>query len=335
MNLTNKTGIPDPLYVSIEILNNSHPEPEEGKYSVTELLKSPKQILLYRNHRTEVTKDLQQIIDTMIGAAWHKAIENIIISQDNKDWITETRLEYPIRVNSLVGEMDMIISGGLDLLWRDFNGDYHIVDWKTCKEAKVNKAQKDEDLEWKKQAFLYAFLVEKCMGVRPVDASMWAFPKDKTGAVNLNDPSTYRVVGIPWDLSDREFERQLLCEVEEKLQNIVHKLFIGMDERDCTAEERWQDPPMFAVKNPANKTAKRVLPSVADCVKYIQDNKLDSKYKIFERPSEPKKCMSWCDALPWCEQGQKSIAAFKATNARTFNYKGKEIPNETDSATGN
>ena len=48
MRLTNRTGLPEPVLLMAERYVNSHPTFDDNKYSVTELLKSIRQIVLSR-----------------------------------------------------------------------------------------------------------------------------------------------------------------------------------------------------------------------------------------------------------------------------------------------
>lgn len=323
MNLTNRTGISKPMFEAIKMLYDNHPAPKEGTYFVTELLRSPKEVILNRKHRDEVTKDVQEVVDAVLGTAWHKAIESLIIGQD--DCITETRFVRTLNVDTDFGTMPIEISGAIDCVYADGKG-FHIIDWKTCKQMKVDKARSGEEIDWKKQLYLYAWLFEGNKGIRPVDGTINAFPKDMKGKPDFTDSSTWKLQAITYDLSDRKFEEELIDEYKAKLREILNTVLADDTPRECTNEEKWQAEPTFAVKKPEAKTASKVCSSVAEAQKFLLEKGwIGKKYMIYERPSCPTKCQSWCDAYPWCKQGQDAVKAFEAVTAKTFNDKGEEV----------
>lgn len=324
MKLTNKTEIVKPLADAIMALYGNHPAPEDGTYFVTELLKGPKEVILKRLHGDEVEKDLQEVIDAVLGTAWHKAIENLIIRQENPNCITEQRFKAPVVLDTDYGTVTVYISGAVDLIYHDEKGN-HIVDWKTCKLAKVDKARSGEEEDWKKQLFLYAWLLEQSGMSRPVDGTIWAFPKDLTMRdFDMNEPSRLRVQAVSYDFSDREYERKVIGEYLSKLKEIVNNLLMGDEPRPCTAEEMWQNPPTYAVKKPENKTAAKVCSSVSEAQNYLMEKGWIGKgYMIYERPSQPVKCCDWCEAREWCKQGKKAIEDWENTQPNTYNDKGE------------
>lgn len=326
MSLTNKTGIAKPLAGAIEILYGNHPAPEEGTYFVTELLKGPKEVLLNRLHRDEVEKDIQDIIDAVLGTAWHKAIESLIVSQGDVNCLTEQRFKAPVNLETAFGFITVYISGAVDLVYHDERGN-HIIDWKMCKLAKCDKARSGEEEDWKKQLFLYAWLLEKAGMSRPVDGTIYAFPKDLTQRdYDIENPERLRVQKIAYDFSDRAYEQKVIEEYTAKLTEIVNNVMMGDDPRPCTPDEMWQNPPSFAVKKPENKTAAKVCSSVSEATAYLQSKGWIGKgYMIYERPSQPVKCCDWCDARQWCEQGKKAIEEWENSSPKTYSDKGVSV----------
>ena len=328
MILTNKTGIAKPLADAIKTLLGSHPKMDMYQYSATELLKSPKQVFLNRQHGDEVEKDLQEVIDALFGIAWHKAIENIIVSQADENCIVEQRFKTPLMVSTEWGDKTITLSGGVDLLYRDDEG-LHIIDWKTCRLIKLDKARNGEEDDWKKQLYTYAFLVETVTGERPIDGTIYGFPKDLTNAeFNMDDPSKLKVQAIKHSLGDREYEKKLLADIKNKLGNIYNVFASDTEPRECTQEEMWQNPSSFIVKKPESTRASKVCESVKDAMSFLVDKGWIGKgYMIYERPSEPKNCSEFCPGLKWCKQGQKAVQDWKdaQTRAKTFNDKGEEV----------
>lgn len=324
MKLNNATNIPKPIADTLESLYNSHPAPSEGVYYVTELLKSPKEILINRAHYGEVVRDIQEAVSAIFGTAFHEGVASKLAKKDG--CTVEKRYTSILNVPTDLGNVPIVISGALDLVWQDENGDAHIIDWKTCSLMKVDMERSGEEESWKKQGYIYAWLLEQNTGIRAVDITMCAFPKDVKGKPNFSDRSTWKLQPVTFDATDREYEKALLDEYIGKLREILHNTFFDEEPRKCTQEEMWQAPATYAVKKPDAKQAAKVLSSVAEAQKFIADkNWIGKGYMIYERPSEPKKCCDWCDARNWCKQGKDAIAAFEATKAREFNDKGETV----------
>lgn len=70
---------------------------------------------------------------------------------------------------------------------------------------------------------------------------------------------------------------------------------------DCTPEERWERPTVYAVKKEGGKQAYRVFESRRGA-----DVEAQKRMMIVEvRPGENVRCERFCRAKPWCEQYKK------------------------------
>jgi hypothetical protein len=70
----------------------------------------------------------------------------------------------------------------------------------------------------------------------------------------------------------------------------------------CTQEERWQKPDTYALIKKGAKRATKVydnLPAALEAEK--------PGYLIEERPGKPTRCLSYCNVLAFCEQGQAYV----------------------------
>lgn len=324
LELTNKTNLPEPIFEVFGILYNSHPKPMDSKYYTTELLKSPKEVILNREHYGEKIDDVQEVMAAIFGTAVHSGIENKL--KELYPDIVEQRWEAPLEVETDFGTMPVLISGAIDLLWMTQDGNYHIIDWKSTTSTKVDMERDGREDSWKKQGYIYAWLLEKNTGVRPVDIIMCALKKDVKGKPDFSDPKTWMADPVVFPTTDREFEKTLLDEYRGKLKDILHHAISNEEPRQCTAEERWQKPPKFAVKLPKNDKATRKFDTVAEAQNFIMEKGWIGKgYQILEIPSEPTNCCYWCNGRNWCEQGKKAVEAFNAINPKTYNDKGELV----------
>ena len=113
-------------------------------------------------------------------------------------------------------------------------------------------------------------------------------------------PLPIQKVDIPlW--SDEKQDAYVLDRIERHQQAdmLFHtqNLQIG-----CTDEERWKNPPSFAVKVKEKKRALKVFDLEEDAQDYAK-NTLNSF--IEERPSIAKRCKDYCNVKQFCELAKK------------------------------
>ncbi len=68
---------------------------------------------------------------------------------------------------------------------------------------------------------------------------------------------------------------------------------------ECTAEERWEKSPKWAVMKKGRKRALRLYDTEAEAQKHAQSEKL---CHVEHRPGESVRCQSYCNAAPYCDQ---------------------------------
>ena len=78
---------------------------------------------------------------------------------------------------------------------------------------------------------------------------------------------------------------------------------------DCTPEERWEKPTIFAVHKKGNKGATRLYDTVEAAEKHVASQ---PGLELKVRPGESPRCAQYCSALPFCPQGQRLVAATAA-----------------------
>jgi hypothetical protein len=72
---------------------------------------------------------------------------------------------------------------------------------------------------------------------------------------------------------------------------------------ECTAEERWERPAVYAVVKKGNSRATSVHLTL-EAAQQALEALTPGAYAITERPAEQRRCQDYCPALPFCEQGQ-------------------------------
>jgi hypothetical protein len=87
---------------------------------------------------------------------------------------------------------------------------------------------------------------------------------------------------------------------------LLHQSCIGLKDDDlppCAPEEMWEEPTKYAVMKKGRKSAVRVLGSMEDAEKYMEDKGLSTKiHSITVRPGSRKRCDSYCNVNQWCNR---------------------------------
>jgi len=155
--------------------------------------------------------------------------------------------------------------------------------------------------EWEAQLNLYALMLRE-HGYRVDRLRIVAILRDwsKAKARHTRDYPQQPAVTLPvlmWTRAESE--------AYIKLRLIAHGLAQEVLP-ECTAEERWEKPAVWAVKKAGNVRALSLHPTREDAERALAALPRGN-YSVIERPAEQKRCRDYCAALPWCEQGQTLI----------------------------
>ena len=227
MKLTNKTGLPEPLARVAEKLANNHPVFDKDKYSVTEVLKSTRQVVLAREHASEIEQDIQDTFSMWNGTAIHALLESEAVGSEYE---AEQRIE---------AEIDgVVISGGFDLF---YDGDSTLYDYKTSKVATIERQRKLEETKWLEQLYLYKILRERNGMSVPkkgvIIAMATDFSKIKAGT-QMGYPE-HPIQMLEWELNDKEFEEATLNKAVERAKESREYLESGDEPPLCTYSDCW------------------------------------------------------------------------------------------------
>ena len=69
---------------------------------------------------------------------------------------------------------------------------------------------------------------------------------------------------------------------------------------ECTPEERWEKPTVWAVMKEGRERAVKLHDSEQSAVKHREE--LGGKHYVQERPGEQVRCANYCSARPFCTQ---------------------------------
>ena len=317
MKLTNKTGIPTPLMMLAEKCINSHPVFDNNRYSVTELLKSERQIVLSRRYADKIEQDIQDTFGMWSGTAIHEGLEKIVSDHPELSLITEQRFELDL------GD-GLELSGGFDLYDKESNILY---DYKTTKVATYNSNLSGKETKWVKQLYMYTLGIEKLFGKKPDKVIIVAMLKDQSkvkASVDSGHPQ-HPIMMIEWDMKDIEKFSEAFIEAKNKAVRIREMIINGEEPPLCSYEDCWCTED-WCIKKPGAKKADKKFNNAEEAYEYYTSLPIEKQQerRVFHRVSDFKNCRDYCTCSEFCSQWQanKEHEAFEedVTDDLAFDY---------------
>ena len=278
MKITNKNGIPDPIYRAIK---SGWYSGDGAKHfcSVTELLKPEKIFVLERRYKEQITQEASGLIWSLMGSAMHRVLE----ASETKSTLNEERLFATVN--------GKIISGGIDLFEDGIISDFKFTSvWQYL--------YKSSNTLWEQQLNLYSYLYQSA-GFEVDKLQIILIFRDWVAAKGKYEkryPQQIEVIPLEkWDLS---WCRQFIA---MKLDKLERALSLPDDAIPaCSQQERWQDPKKYAVMKKGNKRALKLFDSKKSATKFISLHKDRKKLFIDIRESIPRRCENYCVVNRFC-----------------------------------
>jgi PD-(D/E)XK nuclease superfamily len=192
------------------------------------------------------------------------------------------------------------ISGAIDLQILHPEG-ISIRDYKTTSVWAVMK----EKYEWELQLNIYAWLVEKVKQAPIVDLGIVAIIRDwsRRDAGNKEGYPESPIKELPiklWPMAEREAYISKRIAMHSACDFAMET---SGDLPECTPEDMWEKPAVWAIKKKGNIRAKALYDAQDKAEEAIKD--LGKEFEIEYRPGERTRCMSYCPVSSWCEQWRK------------------------------
>jgi hypothetical protein len=284
MKLTNKYNLPQTF---MNVLDRPTYSKGKAHLSATELINSPRIVLLRKKYDEQITTDVSEMIWSIFGTAIHSVLEQ----GKDENHIVEQRLHTEIDGWHLSGAIDLqkVVKDGIE-----------ISDYKTVGAWSVM----NEKVEWEQQLNIYAWLVERVKEAPVVKLDIVAIIRDwnRRDAQNRQGYPEAPVAVISINLWPME-------ERESFIRNLIHihsgALFAaeaGEELPLCTPEQMWEKPTMYAVKKEGASRAKSVHEQLDDAE--IALEKAGKNYQLEIRPGDRTRCSSFCPVSQWCDQYQ-------------------------------
>ncbi len=255
---------------------------EDGKYSVTNLIKPPQIYQLEKRHQDKIERDVSDGLWMLLGSAVHYVLEKA----KPENALKEERLEVNVGGIRVVGKPDLYTANGT------------IEDYKI---TSVWSFLLGEKPEWTAQLNIYAYLYEQYKF--PVKkAKIHAILRDWNKTRFLQDENYPPCPFITSEIEVWKHGQQFTY-----LNNRINLHEINNESKDepltpCTPQEKWSKSTTWAVKKKGNKRAIKVLDNKQEAEEMVLDFKGNISLEIEERPGEDVRCERFCYVKNFCCQ---------------------------------
>jgi hypothetical protein len=236
-------------------------------------------------------EELEQDVSDMIWSIFGSAVHNVLEHGKDENHIVEQRLH--------ADKDGWHISGAIDLQIINDQG-ISIKDYKTTSVWAVM----NEKIDWENQLNIYAWLVETVKGTKITDLGIVGIIRDWTrrDAKTREGYPEAPVKELPIRLWSME-ERDAFISNRIALHSACDfALETDGDLPDCTPEEMWEKPTIWAVRKIGGKRAHSTYDTSEKALSAIAE--LGDAYDIEIRPGERTRCINFCPVSTWCNQYQ-------------------------------
>lgn len=288
MNLTNTQNLPEPLVRAVQWSDRDR---EGCDYTVTELLRPARQVALEQIHRDEITEDASDRLWLLLGSSGHTVLE-----RSAHKGIVEERAIVEVEVDGKLfkvgGKLDYGVDEGNPLDVQTYGVTTRtLFDYKFTSVWAAKEGPRDE---WVQQLNIYRWLAHR-YGVAFDKLQIVAIFRDWSKPKASREPDYPQAQVKVFDLPlwrDDTTEQFIIDRIRA---HEAAKVTLP----ECSPEEMWEKPAVWAVKK---KGAKRALKLFSDPQKAIEFRNENYETTIEHRPAERMRCESYCRCAPFCEQ---------------------------------
>ncbi len=288
MKITNKYNLPEAYFRACQ--RDEHPRFDMSTFSVTEILKGNKEILLNRRHYAEMEVDCSDMTFMILGRAVHYVFEG----KESDDELSEQR----VSLDFLVLDKTITLSGGFDL----YNDNLKkLTDYKTTKIfSYLMKMKEGYDSDWYKQLELYWFLLNS-QGFPVTNAEILIIFTDwsKSKARIDRDYPNYGGATVKYDISGSSNALLVEKKIINKLTDILSDDRLEDDAiPPCSKKQRWERDEKWALMKSGRKSAVKLYDNEMDAAEACDVS--GNGYSVVHRPGTPTKCLDYCSCNKYC-----------------------------------
>jgi hypothetical protein len=247
-------------------------------------------VALTKKFEDEIEQDASDMVWSIFGSAVHNVLEH---GKDDNH-IVEQRIHK---------EYDgWHISGAIDLQVVN-NAGIDVKDYKTT----TIWAVMNEKVEWEIQLNIYAGLVEDVKRIPVTSVGIVAIIRDwnRRESTTREGYPEAPIKELPIRLWSKE-ERDAFISKRIALHSACEfALETDGELPDCTPEEMWEKPTIWAVKKIGNKRAHSLYETPELAIAAMTD--LGDKYDVEVRKGERTRCINFCPVNTWCTQYQTYV----------------------------
>ena len=277
MRITNALNLPEPLVKAVEYDDHT---PSGNNYSVTALISPPRLRYLRGMHEDGLSEDVTDRVWLLLGTAVH----NILERAAKEDRLNDGMYEHALVAKSAD---DLSVGGTMDVYEDGVISDYKITSvWSVKDGCKP---------EWAQQLNIYGWLARK-NGLKVTKLQVVAILRDWTNGFALKHPDMAKtpiaIVDAPlWEEAEAEaFVEGRVHAHESARENLP----------DCTDEERWMTPTVWAVHKKGRQKALKLHDSEASAEAHVKE--IGDEYYVDKRPGQPRRCQEYCPVSQFCSQ---------------------------------
>ena len=251
-----------------------------SRFSATQLLSPPQQT--YLATQGEGIQNNALNFASLMGTAVHKVLEDNV--REDEGEIAEKRFFATID--------DVVVSGQVDFI----SAEGVVTDYKNT--AGVQEEPKQDHVD---QAQMNGYLAS-LNGVEVNMCSVVYIQRDwKEGQAKLNPAypqSPFTVFAFDYD--EEAAKRRFTDTIRE------HVAAEEGNPRECTKEERWSQPEVWALMKKGGKRSSKNCLSLKEAESLVKKDQF-----IQHRPGATVRCNSWCPHSYHCPTHQKAIGSFE------------------------
>lgn len=337
--LTNKNNLPETLVKAVEL--DTHRT--AGSISCTTLIDAPQIRILKRDNDYEV--DVADQLYALLGTSLHHILERANISDHRRQAFmttAETLMEkskelaakgspqeqvehlksganwilsmakslFPEIEDRFIFELTLSLPFGNSVISCTFDLydkiEKELSDYKFC--STFSYTVPESRVKWAKQTNIYAYAVEKNLGLPVEKISIIAFFRDWSKHKYFGDNGSYP----PMQIMKINVPRRSNEDIEALISYHVsqHEAADAGNIPECTGEERWAVADIFAVKQIGSVRAIKLLTSEKGADEFIEKSKHLYKKELVKefRPGESRRCKEYCQVASVCPQYKRELA---------------------------
>lgn len=273
MRITNNQNLPAPL---VRAVSYSDRQRGDAEFTVTELVQPPRIGALMQQHWDDLEEDASDRLWMLMGSAAHE-----VLRRSAESGIVEKRLSADLGGCKISGQVDLI--------------DQDIIDYKLCSLWAAKDGVKPE---WEAQVNCYRWLAIR-NGIVPNKQFIIAIFRDWSLAESKrnSDYPKHQVLVMPvtvWsmDVTEEWVTGRINAHTAARKGNLP----------ECTAEEMWERPAVWAVKKKGGVRAVKLHHSEEFARLHAAE---DSKLEVEFRPGQRPRCENYCAVSEFCDQYKK------------------------------